>query len=121
LESKSRKGSAQLKLEFAETSGLVDTKQLGSHSGKGGFFVRERNKERSLQMPDKEIKFDVVREKVCKNSVRVQAMNEPPEFRTFYMKDGVRVECPSQWYLKNEIMAALGNPAEFELILRTKQ
>ena len=68
-----------------------------------------------------EIKFNVVREKVCKNSVRVQAMDEPKEFRPFYVKaDGTRVECPSQFYLKNEIMAALGNPAEFEIILRAK-
>ncbi len=59
-----------------------------------------------------EIKFDVVREKVCKNSVRVQAMGESKEFAP---------ERPSQWYYKNEIMAALGNPAEFEVILRTKQ
>jgi len=68
-----------------------------------------------------EIKFNVVREKVCKNSVRVQAMDEPLEFRPFSLKaDGTKIESPSQWYLKNEIMAALGNPAEFELILRTK-
>ena len=72
-------------------------------------------------MADKEIKFDVVREKVCKNSVRVQAMNEPLEFRPFRIVDGQKVETPSQWYLKNEIMAALGNPAEFEIILRAKQ
>jgi hypothetical protein len=71
-------------------------------------------------MPDKEIKFNVVREKVCKNSVRVQAMDEPLEFRPFRIVDGKKVECPSQFYLKNEIMAALGNPAEFELILRAK-
>ena len=63
-------------------------------------------------MPDKEIKFNVVRERICKNSIRVQAMGEPKEFRP---------DSPSQWYLKNEIMAALGNPAEFEIILRTKQ
>jgi len=62
-------------------------------------------------MSDKEIKFNVVREKVCKNSIRVQAMGEAKEFAP---------ERPSQFYVKNEIMAALGNPAEFEVILRAK-
>jgi len=56
-----------------------------------------------------EIKLDVVREKVCKTFIRVQAMDE--EYRP---------ESPSMFYVKNEIMAALGNPAEFEIILRAK-
>ena len=56
-----------------------------------------------------EIKFDVVREKVCKTFIRVQAMGE--EYRP---------ESPSLFYVKNETMAALGNPAEFEIILRAK-
>jgi hypothetical protein len=58
-----------------------------------------------------EIKLNVVREKVCKNSIRVQAMGEDTPFRP---------ESPSQFYIKNEIMQALGNPAEFEIILRAK-
>lgn len=58
-----------------------------------------------------EIKMDVARERLCKNSIRVQAMGEAKEFRP---------ENPSQFYIKNEIMAALGNPAEFEIVLRTK-
>jgi len=58
-----------------------------------------------------EITLNVAREKVCKNSIRVQAMGEAQEHRP---------ENPSQFYIKNEIMAALGNPAEFEVILRAK-
>jgi len=38
-------------------------------------------------------------------------MGEPQEFKP---------ENPSQFYIKNEIMQALGNPAEFEVILRAK-
>jgi len=54
-----------------------------------------------------EIKLNVVREKVCKSCIRVQAMGEDTEI-------------PSQFYIKNSIMQALGNPAEFEIILRAK-
>jgi len=57
----------------------------------------------------REFVLPVVREKVCKNSIRVQAMGET-----------LRPENPSQFYIKNEIMAELGNPAEFEIVLRAK-
>jgi len=59
-----------------------------------------------------EIILNVAREKLCKNSVRVQAMGEKKEFAP---------ERPTQFYIKNEIMAALGNPAEFEIVLRAAQ
>lgn len=62
-------------------------------------------------MPDKEVTFNVVRNRVTKRFIRVEAMGEPKEFRP---------DMPSQFYIKNEVMAVLGNPSEFEVILRAK-
>jgi len=68
------------------------------------------------------IVIDVALEKCYKNSVRVQALDEPANFRRPYRNaEGELVDEPSKWYFPNEYMKAIDNPTEFEIVLRRKQ
>ncbi len=69
-----------------------------------------------------EVVIDVAREKVYKNSIRVQALDEPEAFRRPYRNaDGDIVDEANKWYFPTAYLDMIGNPAEFELVLRRKQ
>lgn len=75
-----------------------------------------------MTMTATEVVIDVALEKVYKNSVRVQAINEPEEFhRPYKNSEGDIVDEGSKWYFDKKYLEAIGNPTEFEIVLRPKQ